>query len=294
MLVGSFPLVLALLAPPVAVDRATAMRTMNEGVDRLQHGDSAGAETALARATELDPGLSYAWLNLGHYYRKVERLEDAAMALRAGIPVAERPVKAELQAQLGRVLLEQASDAMRPHAKRMAAAAAAVPELEAAVAAEPHRVRTLLRIARAHELLEAPEQADAAYRRAIAIDPSCSPAYVGLAMLYIDYGYPRVAVLVLQEDTKRNPEQVDAWIGLGRAYQALDDHVQSVEAFDKALTLDPDVPEAYFGLGMAHAELRHRKEAVAALERYLSIASSAAPEKLRAANNLLARMKDTP
>jgi tetratricopeptide (TPR) repeat protein len=297
--VCSLPLVLALLAPPPAVDRAAAVRTMNEGVALTRRNDWTGAETALRRASELDPGLPHTWLNLGHVYRKTERLEEAARALRSGLAVSDGsvpPMKVELQAQLGRTLLEQARAPESSHADRTAKAREAVELLQAATAAEPHRVRALLRLAEAYELLDQPEQADAVYRHAIAADPMYSPAYGGLAALYVAHGFAELAVQILQEDIKRNPQRADSWVGLGHAYAALGDHVQAIEAFDKAIEIDPDDPAPRFGLGLAHAELRHRKAAVEALEGFLARVATDTPQaaaRAKLANDMLARLQDS-
>jgi tetratricopeptide (TPR) repeat protein len=272
---------------------------MNEGVGLARRGDVDGALAALRRASALDPSLAHAWLNLGHLERKRGRMDDAAAAFRSGLAGSgladdNGPLGVELRAQLGGVLLLQATEAGVSQAERTAKASEAVELLQAATAAEPQRVRSLRRLAQAHEHLDQPSQADVAYRRAIAADPTYSPAYVGLAELYVAYGFPELAILVLHEDIARNPEQVDGRVALGRALASSGRHQDAVETFQKAIAFDPDQLQARFGLGMAHAELGQRAQAIEALQRFLQHAGPDTPAAtVKLANDTVARLQDT-
>jgi protein O-GlcNAc transferase len=266
---------------------------MNEGVTLFAQGDPDGAEKAFQRASDLDPRLAHAWLNLGHLHRRSGRFDQAARALRAGLDGSKDPVQVELQAQLGRVLLEQARAPEASHADRTAKATEAALHLRAAVDAEPHRVRALQRLAQAHERLDQPDLADAAYRRAIEADPTHSPAYVGLAELYVAHGHHDLAITILDTNIKINPQRADGWTALGRAQTSAGRHADAIAAFERAIAIDPDALDARFGLGMAHAELGHRKEAITSLERFLQHAGNDVPETIkRAANDTVARLQD--
>ena len=293
MLVSSLLVVLALSSAPATPQRSAALKTMNAGVELATKGDWTGAEAQIREAIEHDPALGEAWLNLGHVLRRQGRLEEAAKSLRSGTAVSEGAVAAELHYELGRVLLASLGDPVLDHDQRSQRAKDAIKELKQVLETQPRRASAWYRLARAHEFLEAPVEADEAYRRAIEIDPRQASAYVGLAFMYIDYGHEAIAVAVLETNTLVNDDDAEAWAGLGSAMVQLRRPKDAIDALRKAVAINPDHLPARFAMGMAYAELRDRKAAAEHLTRFLEQAGDDVPDfKKVAASRTLARMKD--
>lgn len=265
---------------------------MNEGVVLARRSETAQAEQALREAIRLDPGLGHAWLNLGQLQLRTQRPDAAALSFREGLAVAEGAIATELHLQLG-LLLRAAARGDQPEHQRKASLEAALEQLQAAARGEPGLVLVHLETGQVYEALDEPDEADEAYRRAIELDPHCTPAFVALGNLYIDYGHHNLGLAVLEVGTQVNDGDARAFAGLGRGLGKLGSHREAVAAFERALQLDPRDHELLFWLGMTHAEQGERTKAVQRLQAFLERAGHDTPENMRRqANNTLARIQD--
>lgn len=265
---------------------------MNEGVSLARHFEAVEAEQALREALRIDPRLAHAWLNLGQLQLRTRRIDAAAVSFREGLAVAEGPIATELHLQLG-LLLHDVARGRRGPRERTAAYEAALEPLQAAARGEPGLAFVHVAIGDVYEQLDRPEQADAAYRRAIEVDPTCTPAFVALGNLYIDLGYDNLGLAVLEVGVQVNDGDARAFAGLGRGLGKLGSHREAIEALERALRLDPRDHELLFWLGMAHAELAERSEALVRLQAFLERAGADVPESMRrAARDTLVRMQD--
>lgn len=265
---------------------------MNEGVALARRSQNAEAEQALREALRIDPQLGHAWLNLGHLQLRAQRIDAAAVSFGKGLAVAKGPIATELHLQLGLLLHDSAAGQRGPR-ERKAVFEAALEHLREAARAEPDLAFLQVTIGDTFQQLDLPEPADAAYRRAIELDPTFTPAFVALGNLYIDHGFTELGVRVLEVGVQSSDGDARAWSGLGRGLTALDRHREAIAAFERALQLDPRDHELLFRLGMAHAALRERSQAVERLHAFLEHAGPQVPQDmLRIAHHTIARMQD--
>jgi tetratricopeptide (TPR) repeat protein len=286
-------LVLALqLQPAPPQDRAKAIQTMNDAVDLVAKGDLRNGEAKLKDAAEADPSYGLVHYNLGLVQLRNHALADAKASFVVALEHSTGAEAVEMRYRVGATVLLM-SEAAESRVDRRALTAEALEHLEAVTKTEPKRAQAQLRVAWCHERLDRPAQADVAYRRAIDADKRLSAAYVGLGLMYVDYGHHNVGIAVLDTNTTINPTSADAWLGLGNGQMAIDEPARAVDAYRKAKTVDPDLGEAYFRLGLAQAELRQRKESIESLEEFLRRAGDDVPDVWKvSANHTIARMQD--
>lgn len=120
------------------------------------------------------------------------------------------------------------------------------------------------------------EQAEAAYKKAIEVDPKSAPAYDGLAALYNTTGrLPEAA------DAAAKAMELNSASGGGDATSAYNAGAimmnsgkiaEAKTQFQRAIQLDPTLAEAHFQLGMTHINTGNVGEAIKALEQYLQLA----------------------
>lgn len=74
--------------------------------------------------------------------------------------------------------------------------------------------------------------------------------FMGLDLLQV--GKPREAVAYLKKAHGLNPRDVNAVLGMGRAYTALGAFLKARTSYEAAVQLDPKAPRAWFGLGLTY------------------------------------------
>lgn len=272
--------------------RVQAIGKMNEGIASFQRSDAAGAEKALREAVALDASYAGAHLNLGKVLRSQGRLEDAAAALRPGLALTglEPEDASDLGYELGAVL-SQLAEAAAPR-DRPARWLEAIAALDRAIAADPRRYKAHYRRGLALDHLDRVSEADDAYRQCIALRPSDSRCLVRLAELYAECGHPDAAVQIFEAGAKVNPHDAAIQSGRARVEYRRGSMQEAIGAAEEAVRLDPAAPEGWYVLGMARAELRLRVQAVEALEKFLTLAPPAQADLIRAANDMVARLRD--
>jgi len=115
------------------------------------------------------------------------------------------------------------------------------------------------------------EQAEAAYRKAIEVDPTLSNAYTNLGNIY----YRRNAIAEARElylkALEVDPQQPEAHYNLGFLYFDMNQPDKAIPLFEEAVALDPEFADAYFNLAMSLFESGRSKESRPYWEHYLSL-----------------------
>lgn len=91
------------------------------------------------------------------------------------------------------------------------------------------------------------EGAVEAFSRALALDPTLAPAYVGRGSLYLTLGKPQEALADAQAAVAADPENAAAYALLGEVLRrAFGDPVHALQAYEQAVRLDPGLADPLF------------------------------------------------
>lgn len=125
------------------------------------------------------------------------------------------------------------------------------------------------------ELDEDPEKerdAEAAYRRAIELDPALAAAHTNLGNLMHRQGHRGEARESYEKALALDPEQPEARYNLANLLDELGDTPRAVLEWTRVAALAPDFAAAHFNLGTALARLGDLDAARLHLRRYLALA----------------------
>ncbi len=102
----------------------------------------------------------------------------------------------------------------------------------------------------------------AEFERAIAINPTLTPAYIGAGTIYADRGDHAQAEQRFRRATELEPRNFDAQFGHGLALQMLDRLGEAVRAYLAALSVRPNDFDANLNLATAYLRLGEPRQAL--------------------------------
>lgn len=110
---------------------------------------------------------------------------------------------------------------------------------------------------RGMEMVEAnrPQDALAAFQRAVKADPTFLLAQVGVISAYLELEQPDKALTLLAELEARQPNDFNVLYAMGSLHYAIGNFDQAMEAYDRAAEVVPDAPDAYLLLGEGYASV---------------------------------------
>src|SRR5581483_11051099 len=103
---------------------------------------------------------------------------------------------------------------------------------------DPKDVESLVMLGRLDRVLSNSVDAEAAFKKAIAVEPDNEDAVTGLASVYSDRGDARSASELLDKLTKKNPS-AHAYLSLASNYEQMKEYGLAADALKKAIDLDP-------------------------------------------------------
>jgi len=118
------------------------------------------------------------------------------------------------------------------------------------------------------------DEAEALYKRAVALDPSLAIAYTNLGNIRFRRGDDRGAEELYARALEVDPKQPEAHYNIGYVLLERGEARKSVAYFDKAISSDPRFADAHFNLAMALEQLGERARARPHWRRYLEIEPS--------------------
>jgi len=205
-----------------------AAARMAMGVSYLEQRNLPAAMRELTRARELDPDNPEIDMALGLAYRARGDTGRAEEFFRRAI--RRKPDYAEAHNNLGVLLsdLGRGEEAIREYEAAASNVLYATPEVAYYNMGEEYRRRGR------------GEAAEAAYRRALALNERYPPAYRGLAAVLAAAGRADEAVAVLLKCVQATPAYAPAWFDLGAAYERAGRRTEAVEAFRNVLANSED------------------------------------------------------
>lgn len=144
---------------------------------------------------------------------------------------------------------EEASIASKLQARQLGAA---LEEARQAVGRSPnsYTLNQLLGVALFQKGLN--DEARAAFRRAIQLNPSVPQTYFNLALVDLSENRYPDAIPNLQTFVRLDPENAEGHLLLGRSLHNMNQTGPAIEQFKKALAIAPKLPLAHYHLGYAY------------------------------------------
>ena len=148
---------------------------------------------------------------------------------------------------------------------------AAIRSLNDSVRRNPNYAEGYFMLAQAYMQKQQYPAAEAAYRRALALDPSARDVRYQLGMALVAQSRAKEALETFRELARRDPASSDAQMGIGTAAMIAGDYQLAVDAYRRATKLDPANPQPWTNLGLAALQLRQYDEAIAAFSKCVDL-----------------------
>src|SRR5215210_4310223 len=118
---------------------------------------------------------------------------------------------------------------------------------------------------------DSPEEAMAAYRRALEIEPGLADAHLNLGRLLQERGVTAEAEVHYRQALAARPDDATAAYNLGVALQDLGRLDEAAEAYEAALGIDRSLADAHFNLAGLYEKLGEREAAFRHLRTYRTL-----------------------
>ncbi len=147
----------------------------------------------------------------------------------------------------------------------------AIDNLKRLIELEPGSSRHYFRLGLACEYMARFDEAEEAYRKAIALDPSNADAINNLGNLMAEKGNLKESLKLLKKARALMPESPSILLNLGITYAQLGDYNEALWHIDRALKLKPDMAEAWFNKGLILLQAGMKDEGCIAIMKSLEI-----------------------
>jgi tetratricopeptide (TPR) repeat protein len=218
---------------------------------RVAQGDIDGAVDATQTAIRFEPGSEFNWRLFGALRQDQKRYAEAAQAYRTALRL--KPDEAT-----ARHLAEVLAAMGEPEEARRVLTSAG---LESSISAS-----SWIAIGAAQEKEKHFTEAERAYRKALALEPTSGPAWYGLGSYLLRVARSTEAEEALRQAVNCKPDLGMAWLGLGDLARQRGDNKSAAEDYEKATTFLPSLAGAWLGLGGARKALKDYTGAAAALD----------------------------
>lgn len=198
-----------------------------------------------------------------------------------GSEVAVRDAQAAWQAATGQLLMDFEVSERGGQVLFMPHEAAAPQEARppASEPGEPSSAQAWFARGESFEGSEALNEAEAAYRRALALDPGHAHAALNLGALLCDLGRPAEAESLLQAAVERNGDDALLWFNLAVAREDGQHPAAALDAYARALALDPEFADAHYNAARLHEAAGDARSALRHYSAYRRLRRERAPDQ---------------
>jgi tetratricopeptide (TPR) repeat protein len=222
------------------------------GVAELAKEEPEAAAIALDKAATLAPNDVDILYHRGHAHLLVSKLSY------------ERMLRADPDSWRVRQVLAQAdAEADRD--------ADAVAEFQAAIKAAPLQPGLHEELGTEFWKLTKIEEAEAEYKRELAIDPHSMLATYKLGSLLVENAKPQEGKPLIEAALRQDPSLKEAYYYLGRAYMQLGNENEALEALKKAVTINSSseiLAQAWYQLAIVYRRMHRTEEAKEAMSTF--------------------------
>jgi len=182
-----------------------------------------------------DPTTSFLVEDIAELYRMSGRIREAVQEAQDAIK--SNPDDTNARRVLARIYTQQIGDAQANRIDE-GMVRKALEQYKLISDKDPKDVDSLVMIGRLNRVLESSVDAEAAFKKALAIEPDNEDAVTGLASVYTDRGDARGASQLLEKLATKKPT-AKAYVTLANNYESMREFALAADAYKKALELDP-------------------------------------------------------
>jgi tetratricopeptide (TPR) repeat protein len=209
------------------------------------------------RATEIHPGESDAWLNLGIAHYRLQHMADAERAYLYAVQLNPNSARACHCLGVVRYATGNYADAVEAFAQ--------------ATEIDPRMINAWFDLGSSLQMENRLEEAVRAYQKVVELDANNAQAWAGLGTIYLHQRDNKKAVEAFARATQAGATGGAVWRHMGRAYENLNDWQQACACHQKATEASPDSAEIWQSLAGAYQRLGDHDKASAAMRRALAL-----------------------
>lgn len=206
-----------------------------------------------------DPTATFLVEDIADLYRAAGRIREAVEEAQDALKTNPNDLNA--RRVLARIYTGEIGDAQANHIDE-GMARRAVEQYKIITEKDPTDTASLVWLGRLDRMLENSVEAEASFKKVLAIDPENEDAITGLASVYSDRGDARAASALLENLTKKNPS-ARAYSILAGDYESMHEYSLAADAYKKALDLDPSRVELKAALAQDQALAGRYDDAIA-------------------------------
>jgi tetratricopeptide (TPR) repeat protein len=115
------------------------------------------------------------------------------------------------------------------------------------------------------------DEAIAAYKKALVVDPHYVESYINLGFLYYKQGAREKAIALYRKAIEKNPGYAEPYNNLGIIYSEIGDHDEAERLYKKAIEVGPTYAKAYNNLALLHHDRGNDADAVAWFQKAIAM-----------------------
>jgi tetratricopeptide (TPR) repeat protein len=200
-------------------------------------------------AMKEDPTASFLVEDIAELYRISGRIREAVEEAQDALKT--NPDDLNARRVLAHIYTQQIGDAQANHIDE-GMARRAIEQYKIITEKDPKDVDSLVMLGRLDRVIDDSVDAEAAFKKVLAVDANNEDAITGLASVYSDRGDARTASALLEKLTKNNPSPRSFAI-LASNYESMHEYGLAADAYKKAIELDPGRPDLKSALAQDQA-----------------------------------------